>query len=139
MCYEVSSKLSSNDQTQLGARNSTIQNSSQFWPFYYSCNENIVYRGYCEDWYSNAKYQFDAYQGNYVEVFDFDLVDRNIDLKYIPSDAVPVDIVYTPRGWRVYQHQPRIKLPDPPALITDLSGLHSQNQITFPNTTQIYN
>ena len=88
MCYAGSSKLKNDDQNQLGDWNSTIQNSHRLWPFYYSCNENKVYRGYREDWHSNTKYQFDAYQGEDEEIFDFDPVDRNIELKYKPTDAV---------------------------------------------------
>ena len=36
-----------------------------------------------EDTVRNTKYQFDVYQGEEVEVFDFDPVDRNIELKYM--------------------------------------------------------
>ena len=71
MCYEGSSKLLSNDETQLGRWMSTIHTSSRLWPYYYSVSENTVYRGYREDWHSNEKYQFDAYQGNDAELFDF--------------------------------------------------------------------
>ena len=37
----------------------------------------------------------------------------------MPSDAVPVDTVCTPRGWRVCQHQPRTDPIDSPPPITD--------------------
>ena len=67
-------------------------NSHRLWRFYYSCNKNTVNRGYCKDWHSNTKYQFDAYQGEDDEVFDFDPIDRNIGLKHMLDDTVPVDI-----------------------------------------------
>ena len=96
MCYEDSSKLLSNDKTQLGRWMSTIRTSSRLWPYYYSISENTVYIEYREDWHSNEKYQFNAYQGNDAELFDFIPIDQNIELKYIPSDAVLVDTVCTP-------------------------------------------
>ena len=75
-----------------------IQNSHQLWPFYFSRNENTVYGGYREDWYSNTKYQYDSYQGDDFEVFDCESVDRNIDLAFIHIDAVPVDTAHSPLG-----------------------------------------
>ena len=119
MCYAGSSKLLTNDETQLGRWTSTIHTSSRLWPYYYSVSENTVYRGYREDWHSNEKYQFDAYQGNDAELFDFNPIDRNIEIKYMPTDAIPVDTVCTPRGWRVCQHQPRTVSRDPLPPITD--------------------
>ena len=97
MCYAGSRKLLINDETQLGRWTSTIRTSGRLWPYYYSISENTVYRGYREDWHSNEKYQFDAYQGNDAELFDFIPIDHNIELKDIPSETVPVDTVCTPR------------------------------------------
>ena len=89
------------------------------WPFYYSRGENRVYRGYCGDLYSNNRYQFNSYKGEDDKVFDYDPVDQNTELAYTLTDAVPVDIAHTPRGWRVCQHQAVI-LPAPlPEPITD--------------------
>ena len=65
-------------------------------------------------------YQFNVYQGDDEKVFEFDPGDRNIDLKYMPGDAVLVDIEYSPRGWRVCQYKPKIEPMEPPAQITDL-------------------
>ena len=117
LCHTGSSKMIG--ENQLGNWISTIQNSHRLWFFYYSSNKNTVYRGYREDWHSNTRYQFGAYQGDNEEVFEFDPVDRNIDLKYMPGDAVTVDIAYSPRGWRVCQHQLRIKQTESLAPITD--------------------
>ena len=53
-------------------------------------------------------------------MFDFDdPVIRVKDLTYMPTDVVEVSIVYSPRGWRVCQHQTRIKPMESPAPITD--------------------
>ena len=57
-------------------------------------NETTVYCGYQEDWHSNTRYQFDAYQCDDDKVFDSNSVDRNIDLTYMPSNTVQVDIAY---------------------------------------------
>ena len=94
LCYAGSSKMT--DNHSLGDWTSTIQTSHRLWSFYYSTNENTVYRGYRENWHSNTKYQFDVYQGDDDEVFDFDLVNRNINLTYMHIEAVPVDIAHLP-------------------------------------------
>ena len=75
-----------------------IQKSHRLWPSYYSRSKNKRYRGYKEDWYSNNKYQFNTYQGDDDGVFQYDPVDQNINLVYIPIDTVHVDIAHTPRG-----------------------------------------
>ena len=82
------------EKNQLGVWIITIQNSHRLWSFYYSSNKNTIYQGYCEDWHSNIRYQFDTYQGNDEELFDFEPIDRNIDSKYMLGDTVPVDIAY---------------------------------------------
>ena len=51
-----------------------------------------MYQGYREDWHDNIKYQFDEYECNDEDVFDFIPEDRNIKLKYIPDDTIPVDV-----------------------------------------------
>ena len=116
LCHTDSSKM--RDKNQLSDWINTIQNSHRLWSFYCSGNKNTVYQRYWKVWHGNTRYQFDAYQGNNEEVFDFDLLDQNVDLKYMTGDAVPVDIAYSPRGWRVCQHHPRITPLEPPAPIT---------------------
>ena len=46
MCYAGSSKLLTNEETQLGRWTNTIHTSSRLWPYYYSVSKNTVYRGY---------------------------------------------------------------------------------------------
>ena len=59
----------------------------------------MLYRGYREDWHSTLKYQFDVYERDNNDVFAFEPEERNVELKYIPTDAVPVDIATARHGW----------------------------------------
>ena len=59
----------------------------------------MVYRPFREDWHSNMKYQFDGHKCDDNDVFDFDPEERNVELKHIPTDAVPVDIATAQHGW----------------------------------------
>ena len=45
------------------------------------------------------KYQFDQYERDDDDVFAFEPDERNVELKYIPTDAVPVDISTAQHGW----------------------------------------
>lgn len=54
-----------------------------------------------------------------IGIFDFEPVDRNINLTYMPTDAILVDIAHLPKGWRMCQYQPRIKPTTAPAPITN--------------------
>ena len=45
------------------------------------------------------KYQFDAYERDDNNVFAFVPDERNVELEYIPEDAVPVDIATARHGW----------------------------------------
>ena len=45
------------------------------------------------------KYQFDRYKRDDNDVFAFDPDERNMELKYIPKDAVPVNIATARHGW----------------------------------------
>ena len=45
------------------------------------------------------KYQFDEYERNDDDVFAFEPEKRNVELKYIPNDTVPVDIATAQHGW----------------------------------------
>ena len=62
---------------------------------------NILYHGYQDDWHDNTKYQFDEYKCNDEDVFDFVPKVRNVELKYIPNDTIPVDIASDQKGWTV--------------------------------------
>ena len=59
----------------------------------------ILYRGYRDEWHDHTKYQFDKYECNADDVFAFEPGARNVELKYIPTDAVPVDIATALHGW----------------------------------------
>ena len=50
-------------------------------------------------WHDHTKYQFDKYERNEDDVFAFEPEARNVELKYIPDDAIPVDIATARHGW----------------------------------------
>ena len=87
-CHKESTRLIKS----LGKRTTTIPSSKRLWTFYFSSKDTILYQGYREDWHDNIKYQFDEYECNDEDVFDFIPEDRNIKLKYIPDDTIPVDV-----------------------------------------------
>ena len=62
------------------------------------------------------KYQFDEYKQNEDNVFALEPGARNVELKYIPNDAIPVDITTARHGW-IICHFHTIK-PQPTALAT---------------------
>ena len=47
---------------------------------------------------TNLKYQFDECKRDDDNVFAFESEVRNVELKYIPNDAIPVDIVTARHG-----------------------------------------
>ena len=79
-----------------------------------------MYQGYREDWHDNTKYQFDEYECNEEVVFKFIPEDRNIKLKYIPDDTIPVDVVDAQQGWKVCHYQTLKPKPPAPASSTEL-------------------
>ena len=82
----------------LGQWTTTIHTSKRLWPFYYSPTTGILYRGYRDEWHDNAKYQFDEFERDDDDVFAFEPEVRNVELKYMPNDAVPVDIATAREG-----------------------------------------
>ena len=76
-----------------------IHTSQRSWPFSYSSTTGILYCGYRDEWHKNTKYQFDEYKHNNGDDFAFDSEVRNVELKYIPNDAIPVDIATACHGW----------------------------------------
>ena len=71
-----------------------IQTSQRVWQFHYSRTTGILYSRR-KDWNNNndnKKYQFDAHERNDEECFVFAPSDRKVELKYIPTASVPVDV-----------------------------------------------
>ena len=94
LCHAGSQRLIKS----LGQWTTRIYTSQLLWPFYYSSETSILYRRYRDEWYNNTKYQFDKYERNYNDVFAFDPEVRNVELKYIPNNAVPVNIATARHG-----------------------------------------
>ena len=100
----------------LGQWTTTIQKSQRLWPFYYSRKTGILCRGYRDEWHNNKKYQFDEHKRNDDDGFAFEPGARNVELEYIPIDAVPVDVAIARHGW-LSCHFHTLK-PHPAAIVT---------------------
>ena len=87
-CHKESTRLIKS----LSEWTTTIQSSKRLWSFYYSSKNTILYQGYTEDWHGNTKYQFDEYECNNKEIFHFIPEDKNIELKYVLDDTIPVNV-----------------------------------------------
>ena len=68
---------------------------------FYSSTTKILYRRYTDDWHDNMKYQFDEYKRNGDDVFAFVPKVRNVELKYIPNNAIPIDIATARHGRKI--------------------------------------
>ena len=88
LCFTGSNKL----RQSLRDWTVTLKTSHRLWPFYYSCETNMLYQGYRKHWHDHEDYQFDSYECYNNKVFYFTPEDRNIALQYIPDDTVPADI-----------------------------------------------
>lgn len=73
----------------------------------------MMYGSYREGWHSKKRYQFDSYQGDSEYVFVYEPVERDIALKYVPTNNVPVDAVATNDGLRVCNHCSQTELLEP--------------------------
>ena len=93
-CHEGTNRLINS----LGQWTTTIHSSQRLWPFYYSSTTNILYQGYRDDWHDNTKYQFDEYECDDEDVFDYVPEVRNVELKYMPNDTIPVDTASGQQG-----------------------------------------
>ena len=76
--------------------------SERLWPFYYSNDNNVLYRSYREHWHKQGEFSFDCHQGADSETFAFVQYDNVIRL---PDDAVPVDVFAATDGWRIAFYQ----------------------------------
>ena len=95
-------------QNELGHWTRSIQQSRRLWPFYQLQSNRTLYRSHQELWHSNNEYQFDSYISNNNEVYNFVPKERNILIEFMPEDAVPVVVVHTGFGWRVYKSSGRV-------------------------------
>jgi hypothetical protein len=77
-------------------------NSERLWPFYYSNNNNVLYKSYRKEWHTQGQFHFDCHQGNDDETFSF-VKNGNIDK--LPDDTVPVDVIDAVDGWRISFYQ----------------------------------
>jgi hypothetical protein len=74
----------------------------RLWPFYYSNNNNVLYRSYRNEWHTQGTFHFDCHQGKDDETFAFVKCGTN---NMLPDDAVPVDVFDVVDRWRISFYQ----------------------------------
>jgi hypothetical protein len=87
----------------LGDWNILANESERMWPFYYSHKTDNLYRSYREEWHSNGKFYYDCH--NITENDTYDYVTKG-NVKLLPKDASPADVIDTEEGWRISGHLP---------------------------------
>jgi hypothetical protein len=87
----------------LGDWNILANELERMWPFYYSHDTNTLNRSYREEWHRNGKYYYDCHTMTENDTYEYV---SSGDVKILPKDASPTDVMDTEDGWRVSQHLP---------------------------------
>jgi hypothetical protein len=90
----------------LGNWNILANESERLWPFYYSHDTDSLYRSYREEWHRNGDFYYDCHTMTDNDTYEY-VPSRNV--KTLPNDASPTDVMDTEVGWRVSQHLPMRK------------------------------
>jgi hypothetical protein len=81
--------------------------SERMWPFYYSHDTNTLYRSYREEWHRNGDFYYDCHTMTDNDTYEY-VTTGNV--KTLPKDASPTDVMDMEAGWRVSQQLPmRVK------------------------------
>jgi len=87
----------------LGEWNTLANASERMWPFYYSHNTDTLYRSYREEWHSNGEFYYDCHTITDNDTYDYV---QSGNVKLLPDDASPTDVMDTIEGWRISTHLP---------------------------------
>jgi hypothetical protein len=77
--------------------------SERLWPFYYSHDTDTLYRSYREEWHRNGEFYYDCHTMADNDTYNYV---QSGDVKLLPKDASPTDVMDTAEGWRVSGHLP---------------------------------
>jgi len=92
---------------QLGDWRISANDSDRLWPFYYSQQEDVLYRSYRTHWHSHTAYEYVAMRGDHPDVYAFEVPHKVCHkVRALPPDAVPCDVEDLDHGWRILDHQP---------------------------------
>jgi hypothetical protein len=83
---------------KLGGWNIPANESERMWPFYYSHTTDILYRSYREECHQQGQFYYDCHNRKYNNTYDYTPTDN---IKLLPKEAVPTDVMDTEQGWRM--------------------------------------
>jgi ribonuclease HI len=93
-------------RVKLGDWNITANESDRLWPFYYSNNNDTLYRSYRKDWHKQGQFNYDCHQRTENKTYDYGSVGY---IKELPADTVPTDVMDTEQGWRLSGYLPMME------------------------------
>jgi hypothetical protein len=83
--------------------NITANATDRLWPFYYSHNNDTLYRSYRKEWHQQGHFYYDCHDRNDSNTYDYESAGS---LTVLPTDTVPMDVIDTEQGWRMSGHLP---------------------------------
>jgi hypothetical protein len=92
-------------QIPLGDWSILANESERLWPFYYPHDTDTLYRSYREEWHRNGEFYYNCHT-----MADNDTCNymQSGNVKLLPKDASPTDVMDKDEGWRVSGHLPMV-------------------------------
>jgi hypothetical protein len=119
----------------LGNWNILANESERLWPFYYSHDTDTLYRSYREEWYRNGDFYYGCHTMTDNDTYEYVPLGN---MKTLPNNASPTDVMDTEVRWRVLQHLPmRMKETKKPVPTTFIDYLRTQEEHIAQYYTQI--
>jgi hypothetical protein len=87
----------------LGEWNILANESERMWPFYYSHETDTLYRSYREEWHKNGEFYYACHTMIDNDTYEY-VTTGNV--KLLPADASPTDVMDTDKGWQISTHLP---------------------------------
>jgi hypothetical protein len=87
----------------LGDWNILANESERMWTFYYSHETDTLYRSYRKDWHKNGEFYYDCHTMTDNDTYEY-VTTGNVRL--LPADVSPTDVMDTETGWRISTHLP---------------------------------
>jgi hypothetical protein len=119
----------------LGNWNILASESERMWPFYYSNETDTLYRSYREEWHRNGEFYYDCHTMTDNDTYNYV---RPGNVKLLPEDASPTDVMDTDVGWRVSEHLPmRVKETKKTTTVSFMDYVRTQEKHISQYYTQI--
>jgi hypothetical protein len=119
----------------LGDLSILANESERLWRFYYSHDTDTLYRSYREEWHKNGEFYYDCHTMTDNDTYNY--VESG-NVKLLPKDASPTDVMDTDDGWRVSEHLPmRNKETKIEVTVTFMDYIRTQEEHITQYYTQI--